>query len=281
MQLPLSSDPLGRAGSIRVCLLMVLMAGAALSGCATYRAPNLEAADVAPADAEEVRASPSNVPVREVPRISGSVVGAQYPSGWSEWLFHAGKRKTEYRVVQADGQVVLRAESDASASGVKVDVDIDPHRYPLFSFRFCVDALIPGADLSDRYASDSPVRVAVSVDGDKSTLPFRDQLHFEQARLLGGQEMPYATLVYVWDNTLPVESVVANHYTQRIRKLVVASGSEGVGRWLEFRRNVLDDFQRVFGEPPGRVTRIVLMSDSDNTKERVRAYYGDLGFSQR
>ena len=42
------------------------------------------------------------------------------------------------------------------------------------------DLVADGADNTDRYAEDAPVRVVLAFEGDKRTLPFRDQLFFEQ-----------------------------------------------------------------------------------------------------
>jgi hypothetical protein len=249
-------------------LTLLLALASAAYGCAT----------TSPVD--RGAAATGAVSSSNVPPISDSAVGAQVPAGWQEWLLHAGKRKTAYEIVAMDGTAVLRADGDRSASGVKTELDVDPGNSPILRFRWRVDHLIAGADLTDRHASDSPTRVAIAFDGDKSALPFRDQLQFEQAKILGGQEMPYATLMYVWDNKLPTESVVPNHYSQRIRKIVVASGEQGVGRWLEFQRNVVDDYRRAFGEDPGKIIGVVLMTDCDNTRERTRAYYGDVRFAR-
>jgi hypothetical protein len=37
---------------------------------------------------------------------------------------------------------------------------------------------------------------------------------------------------------------------------------------------------RAFGERPGRITAIGIMTDTDNTGENVHAYYGDIVFRQ-
>jgi hypothetical protein len=86
--------------------------------------------------------------------------------------------------------------------------------------------------------------------------------------------MPYATLMYVWSNRLPVGSVVSSRRTDRIRKMVIESGPAGLNRWLDYQRDVALDFERAFGEPPGRLMAVGIMSDTDNTGGSVRAWYG-------
>ena len=43
-------------------------------------------------------------------------------------------------------------------------------------------------------------------------------------------------------------------------------------------RNVYEDYQRAFGEGPGLITAIGIMTDTDNTGENVHGYYGDIVF---
>ena len=57
---------------------------------------------------------------------------------------------------------------------------------------------------------------------------------------------------------------------------MVESGSANLGRWQSYRRNVVDDFQRVYGEPPGRLVSVGLLTDSDDLKGTAEAWYGDV-----
>lgn len=225
---------------------------------------------------------PQRVPLaQQVPRFSRGVLGAEVPDGWRVWTIHPGKTRTRYELVSVDGERVLRADADASASGLMVDLSVDPAEMPILTFRWRTDALIAGADATQAHASDSPVRVMLAFDGDKSALPLKDRLTFERVRLLSGREMPYATLVYIWENRLAVETVQPNLHTGRIRKMVASSGAGAVGRWQSFRRDIVADYKRAFGEPPGRLVGVGVMSDTDNTRQRVRAYYGDIQLHAR
>ena len=61
--------------------------------------------------------------------------------------------------------------------------------------------------------------------------------------------------------------------------MIVVPGDEGgVGQWTKFRRNVLEDYRRIFGEEPSDIVAVGVMSDSDDTGEQARALYGDITF---
>ena len=96
----------------------------------------------------------------------------------------------------------------------------------------------------------------------------------ELALALTGEPMPYATLMYVWGNHRPAGSVIVNSRTDRIRKLVLESGPERLGRWLDYERDIRADYEKAFGEAPGALVGIAIMTDTDNTRQQTRAWYG-------
>ena len=103
-------------------------------------------------------------------------------------------------------------------------------------------------------------------------------MFYEQVELFTGIRLPFATLTYVWDGQLPVGRVVPYSRTSRIQYQVVESGSARAGQWLSYERNVFDDFARVFGQvPPGRIVSVGVLTDSDDLKNEVEAWYGDIG----
>ena len=86
--------------------------------------------------------------------------------------------------------------------------------------------------------------------------------------------MPYATLMYVWCNQRPVNAVIQNPRTDRIRKIVVESGPDRLNQWLMYERDIKKDYENAFGEPPGALIGVGLMTDSDNTQSHIHSWYG-------
>ena len=48
--------------------------------------------------------------------------------------------------------------------------------------------------------------------------------------------------------------------------------------WREFRRNVLEDYRRAFGEEPSDIVSVGVMTDADHTPDKARTQYGDITF---
>ncbi|MGB7481223.1 MAG: DUF3047 domain-containing protein, partial [Burkholderiaceae bacterium] len=186
------------------------------------------------------------------------------------------KKPTEYWLVDDGGTSVLHAHAAASASVLMHELDLDPAERPWLEWRWKAGRSIRAADNRYRDSEDSPVRIVLAFDGDKGSLPFSEQILFETGRLVAGRELPYATLVYIWENKAPVGSVIAHTRTGQVKMVVAASGRDGIGQWRRLSRNIVDDYRRAFGEAPGRLIGIGVMSDTDNTGETVDAWYGDI-----
>jgi len=198
---------------------------------------------------------------------------ASQASGWHHLAF-PGKAPTKFSYSRKDGRDAIAVLADSSASMLRRKVRIEPADLGSVRFSWKVPELIAGADMTLRDADDSPVRIVLVFEGDRSRLSARDAMLSELARMLMGEEMPYATLMYVWSNRRPPGSLITSPRTERIRKLVVESGAKKLNRWLDYERDIRADYERAFGEAPGALIGIGIMSDSDNTRTTVRAWYG-------
>ena len=211
----------------------------------------------------------------EITRFSNTQAGAA-PAGWQHVPLSSTKKETEYTTVVDEGVVVLKATAHGSASLMAFRTEFDPRAFPLLSWRWKVIHGIPTAETNNRAREDAPVRLMVSFSGDVSKLSVLDRAASSFAKSASGQALPYAELMYVWGGKVAVDSITTSALTSRIRMLAVAADDQGIGRWHNYTRNVVEDFRRAFGEEPGRVTAIKLMTDTDNTNSNAEALYGDI-----
>lgn len=187
-----------------------------------------------------------------------------------------GKRETIYTRREHEGRSAWHARSQRAASVWRRRVDVAVTPTTRVEFSWWVADVIAGADLRRAEVADSPVRVGFAFDGDVSRLSMRNRMQFQLAEALTGEMPPFAMLMYVWDNHASIESVMPGARTDRLRNVVLERGDTHLRRWRDYHRNLFDDFQRAFGEPPGRLTAIALMTDTDNTGSAAEAWYGDV-----
>jgi hypothetical protein len=242
------------------CLLPPLVAlGGVVSPMPTAAQPSLEAA-------------PLPAP------FSAGQAGVNVPPGWEPVKISDRKTPTVYTLVKEEGVVVLHAKAVAAASGLAQFTVFDIRSAPVVEWRWKASGLIDGADNRVAAKEDAPARLVFGFDGDKAQLPLVERAVFVISEKLSGRELPYALLQYVWASKLPIGTVIEHPYTRRVRMIVVASGAAGVGKWQSFSRNLYDDYRHAFGEEPGNLIEIGVLTDTDNTGGSVEAWYGDIRF---
>lgn len=202
------------------------------------------------------------------------------PASWRHFTL-PGKRSTVYSVQRMDAREVVRAQANGSASLWRQPLNVAPDALGLLHFSWKVPMLIASANLAVRETDDAPVRIVLAFDGDRSSLSQKSQALSDLALALTGEALPYATLMYVWSNDQPPESVILNPRTDRIRKIVVESGDGNLNRWLDYERDVRADYERAFGEAPGALLSVALMTDADNTQSKTLAWYGPVKLNPR
>jgi hypothetical protein len=198
--------------------------------------------------------------------------------GWQPVRLMRLKKMTEYALVDYGGTTVMKASANASASGLRHPMSVDLATTPWLHWRWKVSDLIAAADNTISHVEDSPARVIVTFEGGREQLPPEEQLNYDLALAMTGNRLPYATLMYIWENRLPEGALIPHHMTSRVKMIVAGSGKDKLGAWHAESHNVLDDYRRAFGEEPPRVASVGIMSDSDNTGASVTAYFGDIRF---
>ncbi|MDP2017747.1 DUF3047 domain-containing protein [Hydrogenophaga sp.] len=242
-----------------------------LVGCA---APAVEHGDVG----EDLAGTEAAVTARET-ALSGATAKlfATPPSTlpWQPFVL-PGKRYVVFEPVAVLARPSLRVKADNSVSILRRRFEPTVLAPGRLAFSWKVDALPLAADLAAADAADSPVRIVLGFEGDRSRWTPKMHRLSEMSRLLTGEELPYATLIYVWGNKEAPGTVVVNPRTDRIRKLVLDSGTSQLGLWRDHVRDVQADFRQAFGEEPGPLRVVALMTDTDNTRSALTAWYGAL-----
>ncbi|QPF72525.1 DUF3047 domain-containing protein [Roseateles sp. DAIF2] len=197
--------------------------------------------------------------------------------GWSDQTL-PGKRATAYSLSAQGGRSCVLARAEQSASLWRRRLQLAPESLAQVEFSWWLMRAEPRATVTQSDRDDAPARLVLAFDGDRQRLSLRNRALFEMMETLTGEAPPYATLMYVWDSHAEPGSMVVSVHSDRVRKIVVGSGDGQQGRWLDFRRDVVADYRRAFGEPPGALVGAAFMTDADNTRSRKTACYGDLVF---
>lgn len=189
------------------------------------------------------------------------MVGSFSGGSLGGWEVKKYEGEVDYSIVETDGRKVLRAKSSAAASGWVRKMKIDLKKTPYLNWSWRVDNVMQGLDERTKKGDDYPARIYLVFDG-------------------GWQKWKTRSVNYVWSNSQPVGTEWPSAYTKNNMKVAVQSGEKKLGVWVEEKRNVVEDFRRLFKkDPPAKADAVAIMSDTDNSGQSVTAYYGDIWFS--
>lgn len=190
---------------------------------------------------------------------SSSLVIDDFEAGLShKWEVKRFVGETRYEVVSDGGDKVLKARTEGSASGLFHDLNLDLNKFPILTWRWKVEGVLEDGDARIKNKDDYPARVYVVFPG---WLPLFTR-----------------SINYIWANKLPAGQHIPSTYYSKSIMFALQSGNERASEWITERRNVVEDYKKLFGNAPPKVGTIAIMTDADQTGGSATAYYDDLRF---
>jgi hypothetical protein len=196
--------------------------------------------------------------------------------GWEPLNFPNIEQHTRYELVTDDGQQVVKATTDGSASGLIARVSVEPGDSLILKWRWKVSNVFEKGNARSKSGDDYPARIYVAFEFQPEKAGFFERAKRKTVEVLFGESLPGNALNYIWANTLPEGTFIANAYTDKTMMVAVNSGRERVGDWVTVERDIVADYRQAFGEAPPPIVGVAIMSDSDNTGEQATAWYGDV-----
>jgi len=206
--------------------------------------------------------------------------GKGFPTGWKPLTFEKIPTHTQYALVKNADQVVVKAVSHQSSSGLTREITIDPQEYPIVQWSWKVENILKKGDVTQKSGDDYPARLYITFEYDGSKVGFFEKAKYEAAKFFYGQYPPIGAINYIWESKSPIGTMVPNPYTDRVNMIVVESGKTRLNEWITEERNVYQDYMKAFGGNPPKISGVAIMTDTDNTKESAVAYFGDIVFKK-
>lgn len=192
----------------------------------------------------------------------GNVLVGEFSKGQlAGWEPKAFSGKTHYQLVKEGSNTVLKATSNSTASGLGRKIRVDLTKTPVLNWLWRVDNKLEGLNEQSKQGDDYAARVYVILDG-------------------GLLVWNTKALNYVWSSNQPRGTTWGNAFLPKNAKMTAVRGSQDkVGGWVREKRNVRADFKRIYGQDITHIDGVALMTDTDNSKGRATAAYGDIFFS--
>jgi hypothetical protein len=174
-----------------------------------------------------------------------------------------GSPKYEFEIVTEDNQRALHMKSANEASLASRDIKgkVNLKETPIIEWSWKVTALPKGGDSCKKATDDQAVQIYVVWPRFPEAV---------RSRILG----------YVWDTSEPVGTVCKSEKTGTVTYFVIRSGTAELGKWLTERRNVCEDYKKVYNEecePPSAVSVAI---DSNDTGSSAESFVGAIFFKR-
>jgi len=205
-------------------------------------------------------ATPAGAQERIVLGFGGKPGADGVPPPWSfkRWSPVVGLGDYEARASLgkrgATAVLQLRSRDSGFLVGSKRRIDVSAYRSVSWSWR--AEVLPRGGSFKQRGTNDQALQIL---------------LGFEGGRVVG----------YIWDTTGPVGASGSGlAWREDVRVIVVRAGAKGLGRWHTERRNVFEDFRRLFGADPPALVGVAIQTNSQHTDSEAAGAVGPITFSR-
>ncbi len=193
----------------------------------------------------------------------------EHLENWEPFTFPKIKEHSTYTIVEPH---ILKTESKASASAIIYKEQFNVYEYPFVEWRWKVENVYKKGNAKTKKGDDYPLRVYIVFKYDPKKAGFRQKLKYKAAKTLYGEYPPHSSLNYIWANKEYEKGILTNTYVDEAKMILLQEGDSNVNTWQVEHVNIPNDYRRAFGKDPPEIASIVIMNDSDNTKEQAVSY---------
>ncbi len=172
--------------------------------------------------------------------VDFSTTSQTVPQGWELVVIQG---TPQVHLAQEGETQVLRLRSEEASFGLQREVNTSLHETPILEWQWKVTQLPDGGDFRQRRTDDQAAQLVVAFSS----------RHF---------------ISYIWDSTAK-PGTTGKGWAPPFSKLyafVLRSGPTQLGTWITERRNLIEDYQRVFGEAPKSLRGIRIQINSQHTR---------------
>ena len=202
-----------------------------------------------------------------VTKIRSADLPGGAPAGWAlEKKFGAPSLKIAR---EGDNYYLHLLSQGNSSFGVRTSARVNVKDFPILSWRWKVQKMPVGGDVRKKSADDQALQVYVA---------------FKETGFPAVLNTP--VVGYVWDNEAP--KGWSGRSTQiggdKMRYIVLRNKTDKTGQWYTERRNIYEDYKKLFGdinggEPLGVTTGLQIHINTQRTKTPAEGLIGEIYFS--
>jgi Protein of unknown function (DUF3047) len=182
------------------------------------------------------------------------------PDGWTggqTW----GLPQHDLTIEENEGHRVLRLKSKIESSAIRRDIrgKVNLNETPILEWSWKAITLPKNGDCRKKGADDQAAQLYIVWPRFPEAV---------RSQIIG----------YIWDSTAPAGSIVKSEKTSTVTYVVMRSGAADLGKWITERRNVAEDYKKIYGAQADNPGYISIAIDSDDTVSSAESVFGAIRF---
>jgi hypothetical protein len=194
-----------------------------------------------------------------VDKFSEKKVSNGIPEGWK---LETKTGTPEIKVEQSGDNAFINFRSTNSSFCLVKEIDFVLKDYPYLNWKWKVTRLPEKGDFLKKETDDQAAQVYVA---------------FPRFPKMVNTEF----VGYLWESQAKNKGKEGiSPYWSKSKVIVLEAGPEKLNQWIQEKRNVYEDYKRLFKKEPPKIGGITIQINTQHTQGRGESYYDDIYFSK-
>ncbi|MBA4393893.1 MAG: hypothetical protein C0407_10105 [Desulfobacca sp.] len=193
-------------------------------------------------------------------KFSGGQTADNTPTGW---ILEEKFGTPDLKIEKSEDHFFVRFKANNSSFGIKKEKEFDIKDTPYLNWKWKVTALPERGDFLKKETDDQAAQIYVFFPR------FPAKLNTE---IVG----------YLWEsNPKNLRKEGESPAWSKSKVIVLQAGPKNLNQWVQEKRNVYEDYKRLFKKEPPKAGGVTLYSNSQHTQGKTESYFAEIFFSKK
>ncbi len=175
------------------------------------------------------------------------------------WILKIWRGQPDLRLIAEKDEKVYRLRSKASAISIYKEIKLNAKKTPILEWTWKTTKIPEKGSAKIYSKDDQAIGIYVVFPRFPSMLNSR-------------------LIAYIWDSNVAKGKILRSRKQLMVHYIVVRSGKKDLNKWITERRNVLEDYKKIFSSTPPKIGGISIMIDSDDTNDTAESFIKKITF---
>jgi hypothetical protein len=194
-----------------------------------------------------------------VDAFSGKKTAEGVPAGWK---LDVNSGEPDFALIESKGNFWVHLRSKNSSFGLRKEISFDIKAYPYLNWSWKVDKLPEKGNFLHKNQDDQAAQIYVLFPR------FPAKLNTD-------------VVGYLWESDGKNKGLEGESPAwSKSKVIVLQAGPERLGHWVPEKRNVYEDYKKLFGREPPKVGALAIYINTQHTQGMAESFFDHIYFSK-